>query len=303
MYEAARLASRHVKVVLTGDGGDEVFAGYDRYFGFRWAGVYGSLPEPIRRHLLGPAIGALPESGAYKSLTQRARWLHQLSFDAGGRRFAQATAFFRFGAAGRGGLYRPAVAALLAGHDPLGAVVEAFEAAVAEDDVDRMLLADLATRLPEHSLALTDRMTMAHGLEARSPLLDHLLVEQIATLPVRYKLRGTRLKHLARLVARDLLPARIVDRPKQGFMFPLASWLKGPLRRAVAGLGKRSALVAEGLLDGRAIERLAAEHGHRQADHHARLWMLLNLEVWFRMYQRGEQPGAVEEWLARPVAA
>ena len=303
MYEAARLASRHVKVVLTGDGGDEVFAGYDRYFGFRWVGMYARLPEWVRRHLLGPALGALPESGAYKSLTQQARWVHQLSFSEGGRRFALATAFFRFGGAGRGGIYQPRFAARLAAADPLAAVTDAFDSAAADTDLDRMLLADLATRLPEHSLALTDRMTMAHGLEARSPLLDHLLIEKVATLPARYKLRGRRLKLLARLVARDLLPPEIVARPKQGFMFPLASWLKGPLRGAVHGLARSSVLVAEGILDRGAIELLAAEHDHRRADHHARLWLLLNLEVWFRMYQLGQEPAAVEEWLGRPIAA
>ena len=303
MYEAARLASRHVKVVLTGDGGDEVFAGYDRYFGFRWAGLYGALPEALRRHLLGPALAALPETGSYKSLTQRARWLHELSFERDGRRFARATAFFRFGAAGRGGVYQPAFAARLAGHDPLAAVAAAFDEAAASSDLDRMLLADLATRLPEHSLALTDRMTMAHGLEARSPMLDHRLVELVAALPARHKLRGRRLKRLLRAVARDLLPPAIVERPKQGFMFPLASWLKGPLHGAVAQLGRGSALVAAGVLDPGAIARLAGEHEGRRADHHARLWLLLNLEVWFRIYQLGEHPALVEDWLARPRAA
>src|SRR4051812_35897887 len=183
MDQAAALASRHVKVVLTGDGGDEIFAGYDRYFGFRWVNLYAALPESVRRYLLGPAVHALRDSAAYKNVTQKARWVHDLSFHEGGRRYAQATAFFRFGQEGKGGLYAPDVAAYLEETDPMQSVIRGFDEAEARDDLDRMLQADIATRLPEHSLMLSDRMTMARGLEARSPFLDHRLAEFVAALP------------------------------------------------------------------------------------------------------------------------
>jgi asparagine synthase (glutamine-hydrolysing) len=289
MYHAATLASRHVKVVLTGDGGDEVFAGYDRYFGFRWVSFYAALPESLRRWLLGPAVHALRDSSAYKNVTQKARWVHDLSFFDGGRRYAQATAFFRFGQEGKGGLYAPNVAASLSDVDPMESVVRGFDEAEARDDLDRMLQADISTRLPEHSLMLSDRMTMARSLEARSPFLDHRLAEFVASLPVSLKMRGRTLKYLLRRVAAPYLPESILKRPKQGFMFPLGYWMKGPLLPVVKHLLAHSTLVEEGIFQREPIDRLVAEHVANKADHHVRLWMILNVEVWYRMYVRGER--------------
>ena len=288
MYHAAALAARHVKVVLTGDGGDEVFAGYDRYFGFRWVNLYAALPAALRRWLLGPAVHTLRDSSAYKNLTQKARWVHDLSFHEGGRRYAQATAFFRFGQEGKGGLYAPDVAARLADADPMESVVCGFEEAEARDDLDRMLQADIVTRLPEHSLMLSDRMTMARSLEARSPFLDHRLAEFVASVPAHLKMRGRTLKYLLRRVARPYLPEAILTRPKQGFMFPLGYWMKGPLLPVLKHLLATSALVEEGIFRRQPIERLVEEHVAHRADHHVRLWMILNVEVWYRMYVRGE---------------
>jgi asparagine synthase (glutamine-hydrolysing) len=289
MYHAASLACRHVKVVLTGDGGDEIFAGYDRYFGFRWVNVYAALPAGLRRWLLGPAIHAMRDNSGYKNLTQKARWVHDLSFHEGGRRYAQATAFFRFGQEGKGGLYAPAVAVQLAETDPMESVVEGFEGAEAREDLDRMLQADISTRMAEHSLMLSDRMTMARGLEARSPLLDHRLAEFVATVPTHLKMRGKTLKYLLRRVAAPYLPAAILRRPKQGFMFPLGYWMKGPLLPVLQHLLGQSRLVEEGIFRREPIDLLVAEHVAHKADHHARLWMILNVEIWYRMYVRGER--------------
>jgi asparagine synthase (glutamine-hydrolysing) len=289
MFHAAALAARHVKVVLTGDGGDEIFAGYDRYFGFRWVSLYAALPERLRRVLLGPALAALRDTSAYKNLTQKARWVHDLSFYEGGRRYAQATAFFRFGSQGKGGLYTDKVAARLAGIDPMESVIRGFEEAEARDDLDRMLQADIATRLPEHSLMLSDRMTMARSLEARSPFLDHHLAEYVASLPADLKMRGRTLKYILRRAAAPYLPEAILRRPKQGFMFPLGHWMKGPLLPVVQHLLGQSVLVEEGIFQREPIERLVAEHVAHRADHHVRLWMILNVEVWYRMYVRGER--------------
>ena len=288
MYHSAALAARHVKVVLTGDGGDEIFAGYDRYFGFRWIRLYAALPEAVRRYLLGPAIYAMPDTAGYKTLAQRARWMHDLAFHEGGRRYAQATAFFRFGQEGKGGLYTDGMVAKLAGIDPMESVVRGFDEALAGEDLDRMLAADIATRLPEHSLVLTDRMTMSQSLESRSPFLDHRLAEWVATLPVDLKLNGKTLKHLMRRVAADYLPESILKRPKQGFMFPLGYWMKGPLLPVLENLLTGSVLIEEGIFRREPVERLIREHLAQKADHHVRLWLILNVEVWYRMFVRGE---------------
>jgi asparagine synthase (glutamine-hydrolysing) len=288
MWHSAQLAARHVKVVLTGDGGDEIFAGYDRYFGFRWVNLYASLPESLRRHLLGPAVYALRDKAGYKTLAQKARWVHELSFHEGGRRYAQATAFFRFGQDGKGGLYTHDIAARLGGIDPKEAMIRGFDEAAAVEDLDRMLAADIATRLPEHSLQLTDRMTMSQSLESRSPLLDHHLAEHVATLPTHLKLRGRTLKYVLRRAAEGKLPQSILERKKQGFMFPIGYWLKGPLLPVLRHLLANSVLIEEGIFRRDTIENLIAEHIADKADHHVRLWLILNVEMWYRMYVRGE---------------
>ena len=131
-------------------------------------------------------------------------------------------------------------------------------------------------------------MTMAKSLESRSPLLDHLLAEHVATLPVNLKLRGKTLKYLLRRVAEGHLPQSILERPKQGFMFPLGYWMKGPLLPVVRHLLATSALIEEGIFRRDTIDQLVAEHVADKADHHVRLWLILNVEMWYRMFVRGE---------------
>ncbi|HKY60814.1 MAG TPA: asparagine synthase (glutamine-hydrolyzing) [Gemmatimonadota bacterium] len=302
MYHAAALAARHVKVVLTGDGGDEMFAGFDRYYGVRWAGAYARLPAAVRRALLGPLWYSLPDTAGYKTFAQKARWLHELSFHEDARRYAEATVFFRYGRPGRLGLYAPHLARRLAPRDPTRCIVDAFEQAEAETDLERMLFADVMTRLPEHSLMLTDRMTMARSLEARAPFLDHRLAEFVATLPAGLKLKGRRLKHLLREVARELLPETVLRRPKQGFMFPLGYWMKGPLLPVLEDLARESALVEDGLFATEPIRAMVGEHLADESDHHVRLWMLLNVELWYRMYVRGQSREDLSDRIADRMA-
>jgi asparagine synthase (glutamine-hydrolysing) len=147
-----------------------------------------------------------------------------------------------------------------------------------------MLQADVATRLTEHGLMLTDRMTMAHSLEGRAPFLDHHLAELAATLPVACKLHGRTLKYILRRAAAPDLPEAVLCRPKQGFMFPLAAWMKGPLLPLLRHLLARPAVVVHGLFARSGVERLLAEHLAERADHHVRLWMILNVEVWYRLF-------------------
>jgi asparagine synthase (glutamine-hydrolysing) len=160
-----------------------------------------------------------------------------------------------------------------------------------------MLYADYMTRLPEHSLMLTDRMTMAHSLELRSPLVDHELVEYLAAFPSQMKINGRQLKYVLRRLSEQYLPPAIVQREKHGFMFPVAYWFREEWNSPLRTILLESFFVREGLFQAAQIEQLVTEHRHNQADHHNRLWLLLNLALWHRIYIEGEPPTAVSDYL------
>ena len=287
MFEAARFAAQHVKVVLSGDGGDEMFAGFDRYAAFPWVERYASLPRWVREDLIRPVVQRLPESFRYKSLTQRARWLDALGGEHGGRLYARMTSFFRFGSAEKGWTYGPALRGQLHSADAEAAIAAPFELASADNPLHRMLYADMMTRLPEHTLMLTDRLSMAHSLEMRAPLLDHELAEFCATMPAHLKIRRGITKFAMRQAARTWLPAEITRRSKQGFMFPVAYWLHAETLATTRTSLLQGPLVAEGWVTPVAVERLLSEHAQHRADHHVRIWMLLNLDAWHRLYISG----------------
>jgi asparagine synthase (glutamine-hydrolysing) len=288
-FEAVRLASRHVKVVLGGDGGDEIFAGFDRYAAFEWAERYAALPRWIREDIIRPVVRFLPHSFGYKSVTQRMRWLDGLGGNGGGRLYARMSSFFRFGPEEKHWTYGPLLQRELRTANSEAAIVEAFELASADNPLQRMLYADFVTRLPEHTLLLSDRLSMAHSLELRAPLLDHELAEFCFAMPVHLKIRRGVTKFSIRKAARGWLPPEIIRREKQGFMLPVAYWLKGEKLAALQASLIRSRLVKEGWIERTAIERLFSEHNERRSDHHVRIWMLMNLDAWYRIYLDGEK--------------
>jgi len=288
-FESARLASEHVKVALGGDGGDELFAGFDRYVAWRWLDWYGRLPGALREGVIRPAVERMRDSFAYKGMAQRARWLVEVGSEAGSSRYARMNSFFRFGPEERTRLYGPTLRAALEGHGAEEAITRPFEEGPATDTLHRMLHTDIVTKLPEHTLMLSDRSSMAHGLELRAPLLDHELAEFTAAMPARLKLRHGTTKWAMRQVAGDLLPAEIVARPKQGFMFPVAHWLNEDTAGDHRASLLSGPLVGAGWIEPAAIEGLFTEHLASRVDHHVRIWMLLNLEAWFRIYLVGER--------------
>lgn len=288
MFEAAQLASKYVKVVLSGDGGDEIFAGFDRYAAFDWVSRYVALPRWIREDLVRPLSQQLPESFSYKSLTQRIHWLDAMGERRGGRLYARMTSVFRFGEEEKHFTYGLLLRKQLQTSDAEAAIAEPFAAAATADNLHRMLYADMVTRLPEHTLVLSDRLSMAHGLEMRAPLLDHRVAEFCMSMPARLKIRWGRTKYAMREAARKSLPADIINRPKQGFMFPVAYWLSNEVLENVRASLLHGPLVKENWIEPTAVERLTAEHRQHRADHHVRIWMLLNLDAWFRIYVEGE---------------
>jgi asparagine synthase (glutamine-hydrolysing) len=297
-YHAAALAAQHVKVVLGGDGGDELFAGFDRYVGLGYVDYYAAVPSVLRRSLFGPALARIPDSFAYKNRTQKLRWMHQLSLLSDtAERYAEATFFFRFNHAEKQALFGDALWQEVGGLNSADIIAQPFRNAPAGDVIDRMLYADYHTRLPEHSLMLTDRMTMAHSLELRSPFLDHELVEYLAAFPSQLKIRGGQLKFVLRRLAEEYLPAQIVRRDKQGFMFPIAYWFRNDWYPALSELLLDSFFVREGLFRRQGVQQLLQEHREGRVDNHVRLWMLLNLAIWHQIYVKGNSVPDVSEMM------
>lgn len=299
---AARLAASHVKVVLGGDGGDEIFAGFDRYAAFGLAGRYAALPRWLREDLVRPMLRALPESFGYKSLTQKARWLDSVASERGGRLYARMTSHFRFPPEWKPELYGGALAGQLAGTDALDAIARPFDGLAGHSDLDRMIFTDLVTRLPEHTLMLADRLGMAHSLEVRSPLLDVDLAEYCLAMPAGLRIRRGTTKYALRQAAGPWLPPALLQRGKQGFMFPVAYWLDPATLRTLGARLGRGPLVREGWIRREAIDRLVDEHARGRADHHVRIWQLASLEAWHRIYLEG---AGVDELAARrePIGA
>jgi asparagine synthase (glutamine-hydrolysing) len=167
-------------------------------------------------------------------------------------------------------------------------VLKFFAAENADALVDRMLFTDLMTRMPDHLLAIGDRMSMAHSLEARPVLVDHEIVEYAASIPAELKLKNGELKHMLKAVAARYLPKRVIARRKQGFTFPLGQWMRSELRPFLARLVDQSRFVEHGIFNREYIRSLVDEHVSGRVDHSYRLWILINLEFWYRSFIDGE---------------
>jgi asparagine synthase (glutamine-hydrolysing) len=288
-YVIAGHVRKHVKVVIGGDGGDEMFGGYDRYYGNRYASRYAYLPGWIRRFGVGPLLGIIPEGRWYKSKAHQLKWLHNLSFFDGGTRYARSLNYFYFEEEDRARLYTSTMRERLGDNMHASPIAKAFDAARAREHLDKMLSADVDIRLPDHPVMITDRMTMAHGLEARSPFMDHELAQFVARLPGDLKVRGRSLRYLQRRLADRYLPQKVRAMKKQGFSSALPYLLAEEYRLLFdAYLGKSSLLVSDGWLNRGPMDVLVAEHLSGARDHGNRLWLLLNSEIWYRMRILGQ---------------
>jgi len=297
VYLVSQLASEQVKVVLGGDGGDESFAGYDRFAGQRLVDLYCALPSWFRRQVMRRLIACIPESFGYKSLAQKAAWVNEMSFFSHGERYAQSMSFLRFTAEAKARLFTAEARARLVDADSQEKILTHFNAVNVSELVDRMLYTDLMTRMPDHLLPIVDRMSMAHSLENRSPLVDHRVVEFAASVPASLKLKGRELKYILRKVAARYLPPELITRRKQGFSFPIGRWMRSDLRSFMDRLLAGSRFVELGLFEGSEVQRLWQEHRSGRVDHNYRLWILLNLELWHRLYFENQSPARLSDFI------
>ena len=284
VYLVSEMASEHVKVVLTGDGGDEAYAGYDRFEGQRWAEYYSMMPQWLQKEVLGRLIKMVPDNFGYKSAAQKIRWLHDMSFHQSGDRYVHSLTFLRFTHEAKMELFTDEALAQIDDRDSSDKILRHFNAENTDDLIDRMLYSDMRTRLPDHLLMIADRMTMAHSLESRAPFVDSRLVEFAATVPTNMKIKGRELKSILRKTAARYLPKDLIYREKQGFGFPIARWMRTDLNQFLRRLFVDSRFVQLGIFKQSVIDRYLDEHLSGESDHNFRLWILLNLEMWYRIY-------------------
>lgn len=278
-YLLSEMTRRSVTVALNGDGGDELFAGYKRYEGMWLAGLHGAVPRVLRARVAAPLLGLLPENTRLNSFVRNLKWLNRTSLLPLEQGYLQTFGFFA------GEQFEPLLTE--DGRRRLGDPDSLYGAVLAREDlalVDRLMLGDQQAYLPGDVIVKTERMTMAHSLEARSPLLDQELVEFAARLPIDLKFRRGRLKHLLKRVALKHLPATLVHRRKQGFGVPVGSWFRGELKDFLRDHLTPSRLATAGLLDQGRIDQLVDEHQSGRRNHQGRLWALLMLELWSRRF-------------------
>jgi asparagine synthase (glutamine-hydrolysing) len=274
-YLICGAAASRVRVVLSGEGGDEIFGGYPRYAWFRFgsvlrqraprlaaaaaAGLRGLPGDPERRRKAELLLGALSDS------ERHLRWVGT----------------FRGAELGR--VRGPALAGVTP-EDPARHRVERVLETAGTDPVHRLMALDLDGWFPDDILAKVDKMSMAHSLEAREPLLDHRLVEVLGTIPSRFKVRGFKTKLLLKLVAQRLLPPSVVNRRKHPFSVPIGPWLRGPLRGMSEELLGAESLRRDGYFDPEHVADLVRAHREGRQDAHRQLWTLLCFQLWHAIF-------------------
>lgn len=283
-YYVAQLTRRHVTVALNGDGGDESFAGYERYLATGLAEHYRRLPRPLRAGVIEPLAEWIPSALPRRNRIGRAKRFLQAAALPAARRYLRWVTYFA--PERKQDLYTPEFRELLAGHDGDAWLFRLFESAGRDgvDALDAALGTDVRSYLPYDLLVKMDIATMANSLEARSPLLDHKVMEFAARLPSHYKVRRTTMKYLLKKVARRLLPSAILDRRKMGFAVPLSQWMRGDLRPLLDDVLLSPRALDRGYFRPDALRRIVREHTEGSQDHADRLWALLWLELWHREF-------------------
>ncbi|MEP6731611.1 MAG: asparagine synthase (glutamine-hydrolyzing) [bacterium] len=286
LYFVSKLAAEHVKVVLTGEGSDEVLGGYNRYrvtmYNMRFGSAYERMMPDGGRSLVRGAIDSLPRSSRIRQKLDRTfltlpadlTTLYMDNFAVFSRQRLER-------------LWSPETRERFGTLSPYATAERFYESSDAHTMLNKLLYVDTKTYLHE-LLMKQDQMSMAASIESRVPFLDHELVEFCARMPESMKIRGMTTKYVLRKIMTGVLPPEILSRRKMGFPVPIGAWLRGPYRHVLDEfvLGHRA--LARGLFDEAALRQLVLSHTSGEANHAERLWSLINLEMWQRMQFDGE---------------
>ena len=281
-YYVSRETRKHVTVALNGDGGDESFAGYERHAAMRLAETYHRIPKFVRKSIVEAPVNLIPTSEIKRSRARDIkRFLKAADLPRTERYFRWMSTFDR---EAKLSLYTPEFESAIQNSNPSTIMDGWFANANGSGILDATLLNDLMTYLPNDLLVKVDIASMANSLEARSPFLDHKVIEFAASLPETLKMRRFETKSLLKKVAARLVPREVVYRRKMGFGVPIGKWFRGEMRSFVSDILLSDRAMNRGIIRSDALRRYVTEHVSGERDHQYQLWTLLMLELWFQRF-------------------
>ncbi len=281
-YYLSKMTRQEVTVALNGDGGDETFAGYDRYIANKIANVYRFIPQCIRKNIIASFVSNFPESTRKKDFFKRLKRFTRTDGLSKERRYADWMSIFDNEL--KINLYSEELKSKLKGVDSWDYIVDTYKQSDAKDFIDSTLFVDIMTYLPNDLLVKVDITSMANSLEARSPFLDHKLMEFAALIPSGLKLKGRITKYILKKALGKILPKEILQRRKSGFGVPIGTWFREKLKNYAYEVLLDEKSIKRNYFKEEAVKKLLDEHISGKFDHGPRIWSLLNLELWHQMF-------------------
>ncbi len=279
-FLVSEMARRHVKVVLSGDGGDELFAGYDTYIADRLARKFSCLPRFLRTNCLAAIAGQLRPSEKKKGLRNRIKRFAEGARLPADLQHVRWMIFLQNAEKQR--LYSSDFLRDLGDFDAHDLMLEQFASCNSNDPLDQQQYVDIHTYLVDDILVKVDRMSMATSLEARVPFLDYRFVEFAATVPSHLRLRGKTSKYLLKRAMTDILPIEIIQRNKEGFSIPIKNWMKKELKPMMLDALSPASIKKSGFFDSNTVQSLIHEHLQGRENHSHRLWALMVFQLWWQ---------------------
>ena len=281
-YYVAKETRNHVTVALNGDGGDESFAGYERYAAMRIAEIYHRFPKVLRKALIETPVNLFPTSEIKKSRVRDAkRFLQAASLPKNERYFRWMSVFNQ---EARREIYTKDFAEQISNQNPSSVLDKWLDKATGAGVLDATLLTDQMTYLPNDLLVKVDIATMANSLEARSPFLDHKVIEFAASLPENLKMRRFETKSLLKKAAARLVPREVIYRRKMGFGVPIGNWFRGEMKNFVREVLLSEKSLTRGIVKPEIVRKYVDEHTEARRDYTFQIWTLLMLELWFQKF-------------------
>ncbi len=283
-YLVSQMARKNVTVVLSGDGGDELLAGYDTYIAQQVARRYAKLPAFLRKGAIEPIVNAMPPTDKKKGFINKSRRFVEGARLSGDLQHVRWMIFLQ--QAEKELLYADDFRRSLNGYDSHGFIRDYFRQVSTGNPLDEQEYVDIKTYLVDNILVKVDRMSMANSLEARVPFLDHRFVEFAATLPSEMRLFKNRTKHILKESLRDVLPLNIIERGKEGFSIPIKNWVKKELKPHMMDALSERNVKDKGYFNPNYVNRLVQEHLVGRENHSHRLWALMVFHMWHDLYMK-----------------